>query len=115
MEAKGNYFGIIDVIHLDVRQHSVDMEKLTNGLSVLGYKGTPFINEFSFCPHIICAMNDEGELFVDNTNSGHFSSLSRQNHIIECSSVEEFLEKVASLTGNKKIKTSTLTNDGALF
>ena len=112
----GRYYGIIDVVHLDVRKlESLDIERFKNNIQALGYRGDPFINDFGFCPHIIAAITDEGDLFVDNTNSGNYAAHTRNNHIIDCTTTDEFLEKVAELTGGTKKKMSTLTSSGTLF
>lgn len=114
----GRYYGIIDVVHLDVRKlESLDIERFKNNIKALGYSGEPFLNEFGFCPHIIAAIADDGELFIDNTNSGNYSAHTRNNHVIDCSTTDEFIEKLAALTGNtsKKKTTSTLTESGTLF
>ena len=126
---KGRYFGIIDVVHLDVRKlESLDIDLLRTRLQSLGYHGEPFLNVFGFCPHIIAAIDDDGRLFVDNTNSGNYALHTRQHHVIECTTTDEFIQQVASLCGKSGGEngrsgvherhggsTSSLTKKGTLF
>ena len=127
---KGRYFGIIDVVHLDVRKlESLDIDLLRTRLQSLGYHGEPFLNEFGFCPHIIAAIDDDGRLFVDNTNSGNYAAHTRQHHVIECTTTDEFIQQVAALCGKSSIEngrsgvhgghggqtSSSLTETGTLF
>ena len=113
----GRYFGIIDIVHLDVRKlETIDIDRLKSNLQSLGYHGEPFLNEFGFCPHIIAALDDDGNLFVDNTNSGNYSAHTRQHHVIECTTIDEFLQQVATLCGKQTSrKSNTLTETGTLF
>ena len=119
---KGRYFGIIDVVHLDVRKlESLDIDLLRTRLQSLGYHGEPFLNEFGFCPHIIAAIDDDGRLFVDNTNSGNYAAHTRQHHVIECTTTDEFIQQVAALCGKNSSgvhrgqTSSSLTETGTLF
>lgn len=115
-EMESNYFGIVTVVHLDVRKlESFDVDRMRENLKSLGYRGTePFMNDFGFCPHIICAIDDNGELFVDNTNSGNYSSHTRRNYVIDCPDVQTFISEVSKLSG-KKIAVDNNNNDGTLF
>jgi hypothetical protein len=106
---------IITVIHLDVRKlDSFDIEKFKTSLYALGYRGEPFLNDFGFCPHIICAMTPEKELFVDNTNSGNYASHTRLNYVIDCPDVQTFFAEVQKLTGKKPLS-QPVNNTGTLF
>ena len=93
---------IITIVHLDVRKlENFDVDKLKDALKALGNKAEPFMNDFGFCPHIVCAMTPDGELFVDNTNSGNYAAHTRLNYVIDCPDIPTFLAEVQKLTGKK--------------
>ncbi len=108
---------IITVVHLDVRKlENFDVDKLKDSLKALGSKTEPFLNDFGFCPHIVCAMTPEGELFVDNTNSGNYAAHTRLNYVIDCQDVPTFLAEVQKLTGKKPAaQTQQTSSIGTLF
>ena len=92
------------ILHLDLIESRVDVSELTEKLSAMKVE-TSISNDLVFCPHFIMVVNQEdGTVFVDNTNEGHFSGLKRKHEIDECSDLIEFIEKAGEMLESANLK-----------
>ena len=106
------------ILHLNLIESKVDVSELVEKLSMMKVE-TSISNDLGFCPHFIMVVNQEdGSIFADNTNDGHFSGLKRKHEIDECSDLIEFIEKAGEMLESANLKrrsNKTEVKSNALF
>lgn len=105
------------IIHLNTAEYPVDVSELREKLAAISID-VKFINDLGFCPHFICSRDqDDGSIFIDNTNDGYFQRLRKSQHtIIDCTTTDDFIAQTSILKGNKVIGAKPISsNSNALF